>query len=246
MMIPLQQTLHAFAHYLRDPAHTRRPPGLPARPLALYGELLFNNLVEFLDTCFPVCRDLLGEARWRRLERRFFRDWPSQTPWFREIPGEFLAFLTQHGAACRLPAWFTELAHYEWAELAVDVMDCPAPAYRVDGDVMRNPVVANPALMNLTYRWPVHRIGRDYRPRRTQPTHLVLYRDRAEVVRFALLTPASARLLALLCEGGLSGEAAILRLADALGESEPSRLLVFGRAAIDHFQHLGLVLGVEP
>lgn len=244
MISGLRQTLNEFGRHLRDPHHTRRPAGLPARPVALYRELLFNNVAESLDTCFPVCRNVLGTTRWQGLQRRFFRDWPSQTPWFREIPQEFLAFLAAQGAACRLPAWFTELAHYEWAELAVDVMDSPTPAYRVDGDLMHAPVVANPALLNLVYQWPVHRIGADFRPRRPEATHLVLYRDREEVVRFYQLTPASARLLALLEDGHTSGEAAILRLAEELAHPEPARMLDFGGDQIRNFHDLGLLLGV--
>ena len=239
----LQQTLHAFAHHLRDPAHTRRPPGLPARPVAIYGELLFNNVVEFLDTCFPLCQQTLGEVRWRRLARRFFRDWPSQTPWFREIPREFLSFLAAEDAALRLPAWFHELAHYEWAELAVDMMDCTIPTHQVDGDLMHSPVVTNPAQLNLSYQWPVHRIGPSYRPRRPQPTQLVVYRDRADAVCFTLLTPASAWLLALLADGHPTGEAAIQRLAVELGQADPTQLLALGQAAMRNFQQLGLVLG---
>jgi hypothetical protein len=68
---------------------------------------------------------LLGEQRWRRLNRTFYRDWPLHTPWFREIPREFVRYLAEarhHASLC--PAWLAELAHYEWAELAVDVMDC--------------------------------------------------------------------------------------------------------------------------
>jgi hypothetical protein len=54
--------------------------------MQVYNELLFNNLCGFLDTCFPVCPALLGEKRWRRLNRTFYRDSPLHTPWFREIP----------------------------------------------------------------------------------------------------------------------------------------------------------------
>jgi len=125
-------------------------------------------------------------------------------------------------------------------------MDCPTPDHRVDGDLMRSPVVANPALLNLVYCWPVHRIGPDFRPRRPEPTHLVLYRDRDEIVRFTQLTPASARLLALLGDCHPSGEVAISRLAEELAHPEPSRLLAFGREEIGKFQQIGLLLGVLP
>jgi len=58
-----------------------------------------------------------------------------------------------------LPTCFAELAHYEWAELAVDVMDCPIPAHHPAGDLMHSSIILNPALLTLSYAWQVHRIG---------------------------------------------------------------------------------------
>lgn len=244
MMTALHETLRAFGRQLRDPHHVPRPAGLPARPVSVYGELVFNNFTGFLDACFPLCRQLLGEDRWLRLERRFFRDWPCQTPWFRQIPAEFVAFLVLHGRARRLPRWFPELAHYEWAELAVDQMDCLPSPHRA-GDLMTSPVVVNPALMNLAYQWPVDRIGPEFRPRRPEPTWLAVYRNGDDAVRFTRLTPASARLLALLAEGGMTGEAAILRLAGEMGHPEPEKLMAFGAEEIRKLHLAGLLLGVE-
>jgi hypothetical protein len=75
-----------------------------------------------------------------------------------------------------LPAWFADLAHYEWAELAMDISDAPLPAFDPAGDLMARPVVLNPALMHLACAWPVQRIGPDYKPRKPQPTQLLVYR----------------------------------------------------------------------
>ncbi len=234
-------TLRTFGQHLRDPHHTARPSGLPARPMAVYGELLFNNLSGFVDACFPLCRQLLGEQRWLRLERRFWRDWPCQSPWFREIPQEFLLFLQQHGPQCRLPQWFAELAHYEWAEMAVDLMDTPTPAYGQEGDLLADTIVVNPALMNLAYHWPVHRIGPAYRPRRQQITYLAVYRDQQEQVRFTQLTPASARLLALLSQAPQTGQQAIQQLAQELQHPVPEQLLAFGKQELLALQRAGVV-----
>ena len=184
-----------FGRYLRDPHHVARPPGLPARRAGIYRDLVFNNLCGFVDTCFPVCRSLLGEPRWRRLCRTFQRDWPLPSPWFRDIPREFVRYLGAADIRQPLPRWLAELAHYEWAELAVDVSDAPIPPCDPAGDLLEHPVVLNPALMNLAYAWPVQRIGPDYRLRQPQPTHLVVYRDAGDRVRFSEVTPVTGRLL---------------------------------------------------
>ena len=107
-----QDLQRAFGRHIRDPRLSPRPAGVPARRMAVYNELLFNNICGFLDSCFPVCRATLGEKRWRRLNRSYFRDWPSHTPWFREIPREFVRYLNEAEIKQALPAWFAELAHY--------------------------------------------------------------------------------------------------------------------------------------
>ena len=235
-----------FGRHLRDPQHTPRPAGVPARRMAIYNELLFNNLCGFLDPCFPVCRVLLGESRWRRLCRTFYRDWQLHTPWFREIPREFTRYLAAGGISQRLPVWLAELAHYEWAELAVDIMDCPIPTYDPAGDLMHAPVVLNPALLNLAYAWPVHRIGLGYRPRKAVTTHLVVYRDADDRVKFTEINPVTSHLLARLAEHPQTGTAICRAIAEALRHPSPERLLAHGAALLDDLRRQGIILGAKP
>lgn len=235
----------AFGRHLRDPQHTPRPAGVPVRRMAVYNELLFNNLCGFLNPCFPVCRALLGETRWRRLCRTFYRDWPAYTPWFREIPREFTRYLAGGNIAQRLPTWLAELAHYEWAELAVDIMDCPQPVCDPTGDLMHAPIMLNPALMNLAYTWPVHRIGPDFRPRKAVATHLVVYRDADDQVQFSEINPVTAQLLSRLAAQPQTGTAACLAIAEALHHPSPERLLAHGAVLLDDLRRQGIVLGVQ-
>jgi hypothetical protein len=75
--------------------------------MKVYNELLYNNLEGFLLACFPVCRKILGKRRWDRLARAFFRDHACHTPYFRQIPEEFLKYLQAAGSpprTSRLPA----------------------------------------------------------------------------------------------------------------------------------------------
>jgi len=232
-----------FAHHLRDPRRTPRPAGVPARRMAVYRELLDNNIRSFTDSCFPLCRSLLGEAGWRRLNRSFFRDWPLHTPWFREIPREFVRYLATADIRQRLPAWFAELGHYEWAELAVDVSDAHCPACHGDGDLLADPIVLNPALMNLSYAWPVHRIGPGYRPRKPVATRIVVYRDVDDSVQFTEINAASARLLTILADKPVSGTEALRQIAVEIQHPAPEQLLAHGRALLDDLRRQGIVLG---
>lgn len=240
-----QSFQRALGRHLRDPRHTPRPAGVPARRMAIYNELLFNNICGFLDSCFPVCRALLGEKRWRRLNRTFYRDWPSHTPWFREIPREFVRYLGETGISQPLPIWLSELAHYEWAELAVDIMDCTIPAHDPEGNLLIGQPLLNPTLMNLHYQWPVHLIGPDYRPRKKQACQLLVYRDAQDKVQFVASNPVTSRLLALIGDKGLNGRAACLMIAAELQHPAPEALVSHGHAILQQLQKQGVILGTK-
>lgn len=237
-----QEFQRDFGRHLRDPRKAARPAGVPARRAAIYAELLFNNLTGFLDACYPVTRSVLGATRWRRLQRAFFRAARCHTPWFREIPREFLDWLPADAG----PRWLGELAHYEWVELALDVMDAPTPAHAPAGDLLAGIPVVAPALMNLVYAWPVQHIGPDYRPRKPRPTHLLVYRDGTDEVQFVELNPVSARLVDLLLEGRQSGRAACAAIAAELGHVDPQAVIAHGAALLAELRAAGAILGVKP
>lgn len=243
-MLAFQTFQHQMAAHLRDPHHTRRPAGVPARRMAVYNELLFNNLCGFVDSCFPVCRQLLGEARWRRLCRTFYRDWPSHTPWFREIPREFVRYLDEGQIAQPLPRWLADLARYEWAELAVDVMDVSIPLHDPTGDMMTGVVVLNPARIDVVSPWPVHRIGPAWQPRQTEPTFMVVFRDAQHETKFTEINAVTARVLALLDEGR-TGHQAFEQLAHEMGHPDPQALMGFGQQLLISLREQGVILGIR-
>lgn len=243
--LPFQAFQFELARHLRSPRNAGRPAGVAPRRAGIYRELVRNNLEGFLLACFPVTRTLLGPRRWQRLVNVFFRDARCHTPYFREIPREFLDWLlTTEALPVALSAWVGELAHYEWAELAVDVMETAAPQdYAADSDLLSNRPVLAPALMNLAYAWPVHRIGRDWRPRKAQATYLLVFRDAADTVQFVQLNPVSARLVALVQAEGLTGHAACLRIAGELGYPNPDALLMHGAQLLNQLRAAGAILG---
>jgi hypothetical protein len=87
---------------------------------------MFNNVCGFIDTCMPLSRKLLGGTAWRRCAALFtvtglcthrgFETFRAVVRYCKGQPKQ------------PLPRWLPDLAHYEWAELAVDVMDVTRPA----------------------------------------------------------------------------------------------------------------------
>lgn len=246
-----QRYQQAFSARIRDPKANARPQGAPARRMKVYEQLLYNNLEGFLLACFPVCRKILGARRWKRLVRAFFRDHANHTPYFRQIPEEFLKYLQDEWVRPEdFPAFLAELAHYEWVELELDTSDKDRdlPAHDPEGDLLAGRPLLNPVLRVLAYRWPVQRLSPRFKPAEppAEPTFLVAWRDGGLKIHFSLLTPATARFLALLQERpDLSGRAVIQRLARELRHPDPDALVQYGRELMQGWRDEGILLGIR-
>lgn len=247
-----QRYQHSFAAHIRDPKQHKRPPGIEARRMAIYNELLYNNLESFLLTCFPVMHKILSKRRWDKLVRGFFSSHRSHTPYFRQIPDEFLQFLQNEWTdGENYPDYLLELAHYEWIELVLSVSnrdepnrDEQAQLIDPDGDLMAGIPVLNPVLANLAYQWPVHRI----RPRakiERAPTYLLVFRDAAMHIRFMEQSAVSARLVSLLETATLTGEQVTAQLAAELGYASSGQLVAFAAEFLQNLKQAGALVGVR-
>src|SRR4030095_2187155 len=113
-----------FLAHIRNPRAAKRPRGVNARRMGVYNDLLINNIESVLEGCFPVLKQVMGEKRFRNLARDFFAEHRSLTPFFRQVPDEFLIYLKKERTPRRNdPPFLNDLAHYEWIELDLFVSD---------------------------------------------------------------------------------------------------------------------------
>ncbi len=244
-----QRYQREFTAHIRDPKGASRPKGVPARRMKVYNALLYNNMEGFLLSCFPVCREVLGKRRWDRLVRAFFRDHANHTPYFRQIPDEFLKYLQEEWTpGDDYPAFLPELAHYEWVELELDTSDreVGVSAFDPAGDPLAGRPVLNPVMRVLAYRWPVHQLSPRYKPAEPpeQPTFTLAFRDAEHRVRFTLINSATARLLSLLQENDSLTGLAALGLLEADMALPAGALLAHGAQLLDDLRRQGAILGV--
>ncbi|MFZ0107359.1 MAG: putative DNA-binding domain-containing protein [Thiobacillus sp.] len=233
-----------FTAHIRDPKVHPRPAGVEARRMKIYNELLVNNIEGFLLACFPVLRQVLGARKWNRLVRDFFATHRSRTPYFRQIPDEFMQFLQDEWTSPEgYPPYLLALAHYEWIELVLSVSNRAVErAFDAEGDLMRGVPLLNPVLANLRYDWPVQRIA----PRRkVQPTEtcLLVFRDAEDAIQFSEINAFTARLLTLLEPATLSGRAALERIATESRHPDPELILQGGAALLQELRARGAILG---
>lgn len=242
-------TQRILAEHLRDPAHNPGPADVEDRRIGIYRELIYNNLESFISAGFPVLRSLFAEQDWQVLVRAFIRHHRCASPYFAEISQEFVHFLQAgHPLSVEVPAFMLELAHYEWVELALEVSTATFPSAGVDpdGDLLGGVPLVSPLAWALSYQFPVHRVGPDFRPATppATPTFLVVYRDRADQVRFIETNPITARLLRLLGDRRLSGRAALMTVAGELNHPAPDQLVAAGLETLEQFRRLDVLTGV--
>jgi hypothetical protein len=242
-------TQQAFAAYLRNPALNPPPAGIEDRRLAIYRDLFFNNVDNFLRGFFPVLHSLYSEADWLDMSRGFFSQHRAETPYFLQISEEFLAWLEQ-GFVPRPcdPPWLRELAHYEWLELALDVAEeeFPHAGFDADGDLLSGVPVHSPLAVLARYDWPVHQVSAAHRDIVPAEAFLMVYRDRSERVRFLELNRVSARLFALLLAPGStprSGRELALAIATEMQHPDPEAVVAGAGETLNQWRERDIVLG---
>lgn len=247
-----QDAQYAFAAHIRDPEHTMAPPGIEDRRMAIYRELFFNNLFNLLGTFFPVLRKIHSREQWHRMIREFMRKHRAKTPYFLQLPEEFLGFLqTEYPAADDDYPFLTELAHYEYAELALGVSVDENETSNVDpeGDLLAEIPVKSVLAWAFAYKYPVHRISKEYLPNgpAEQPVYLAIFRRSNDKVRFLELNAVTAALLDAVenNEGRLSGEMLLRELAETISYPDVDALIQHGAGALEEMKQLEIIIGTQ-
>jgi hypothetical protein len=246
---PFMESQRAFAAHIRDPRGRPCPGDVEERRMAIYRDLVYNNVASLLATNFPVTKQVLDDGHWADLIRGFFIHHRCTTPLFHELAQEFLAYLQGARAGDpRDPAFLLELAHYEWIELALDIAEdepLPAPA-DPNGDLLAGVPAVSPLAWSLSYRFPVHCIGPGHRPEvpPAEPTRLVVYRNRQGSVGFMEVNAVTQRLLQLLREDrSITGLESLKRIATELCHPRPDQVIAAGRQLLSDLRGRDILLG---
>lgn len=193
-----------FTRYIRNPEKCPAPADVKPERIAMYRELIFNNLDGFLSNNFPVIRKILDDTQWQELVRDFIAKHHSKTPYFSEIAEEFLDYLENERHCPDDFPFLLELAHYEWVEMALSISKeelSPFTELRLD-QLPACKVKLSPLAWPLAYQYPVQLISPDYLPMSPpeQPSFLVAYRDPEDCVKFIEINAMTYRLLEIIQE----------------------------------------------
>ena len=247
-----QEQQYAFAAHIRDPQNAPAPEGIEDRRMAIYRELFFNNLQSLLSNMFPVLKKLHSDEHWNRLIRSFMQRHQAKTPYFLELPAEFLDFLQNEyePGADDFP-FLVELAHYEYIELALSISEETNDIDGVDpdGDLLAGIPVKSQLAWAYAYQYPVHRISRAFLPDAPadQPVYLAVYRSADDKVGFLELNAVTAGLLNAIDENdaGNTGEALLRKLAADINYPDTDAFIAHGLSAMQEMRSLDILIGAR-
>ena len=258
----------SYGRYLRQPSMVKRPKNIPARASKIYEELFFNNICGFINNCFPVAKSLFTNDEWLTLSRSFFCDWRCHTPYFSEIPKEFVHYIQQGQHHLSHYLWLCELVEYEWLELEVDTSNAvPLARHLLHNTATSNKATnntatnnkattpektntntqlyANPTLRNRSFEWPVHRICPEFIPVTPEATFLAVYRDTNHRVQFMAMNAITYALLEIIISKPCTAQNALGQLAQAINHPEPAQILTFGLPIITDFLQRGMLVSTQ-
>ena len=243
------QLQYQFAAHIRNPEQNLKPEGVEDRRMAIYRELFFSNIEGFVAGGFPVLKSITAESDWLQLVRNFFDQYRCQTPYFLEIAGEFVTWISnQRPVETGDYPFLQELVHYEWVELALDTSEASLTDVEVDaqGDLLKGHPLQSPLAWSLMYQFPVHRISRDNLPEAAseQATFLVVYRNAEDRVKFMEINQLTARLLYLLSQDqDLTGEQALQQIANEMQHPQPQQIIEGGLSLLEQLREKQIILG---
>ncbi|MDH5357032.1 MAG: putative DNA-binding domain-containing protein [Gammaproteobacteria bacterium] len=241
-------TQYQFARHIRDPEQNPAPDNIEQRRMQIYRELFYNNIEGFIANAFPVLRKLTSEEVWHSMVRDFMSKHRCQTPLFHEIAREFLIYLEKERDCTNDPIFIRDLAHYEWVELALSVLDTEIEPMQVnpEQDCLTLKLNTSPLAWPLAYSYAVHQIAPDNQPTHANDTatFLLIYRNTQDSVTFIELNPVSARLIDLLNEG-LTGKSAAERIALELQHPNPHVVLDGAKTLITDWIQREILIAVQ-
>ncbi|MXY06490.1 MAG: DUF2063 domain-containing protein [Gammaproteobacteria bacterium] len=236
-----------FAARVRNPAAHSVPLDVPPPRMRVYEDLIRNNVERFLAGAFPIAKKRLGDPHWDDLVRTFLECHGCESPYFREIGQEFLAFL-ENDAPPQAPDFLLELCHYERVPTVLRRAEAPSPEEPIDpeGDLLAQSVAVSPLAWPLSYRYPVHQITAESRADDVQPkpTWLIAWRRADDSVGFMASNALTHRLLELLRDGN-TGQQALDRLAEAFPSTPKTRIHQEGAAILVRLRDAGVLLGAK-
>ncbi len=247
MRVDFKAKQSEFAAYIRDPFNNPIPADVKLQRMETYRELFFNNVDSFLESNFPVLKEILDDSQWFELSQDFFLTHVCTTPYFSEIAEEFIDYLQNQRENSSDFPFLLELAHYEWVEMALSIAkeDISANTDQFLDKLFSEKICLSPLAWPLVYQYPVHQISPSFLPEIVpdEATYLLVYRDLFDEVNFIQISPVTFRLLQILQENeSLSSESCLNKIAQEANHPQPELLINAGFEILKDLAEKNIIL----
>lgn len=231
-----------FTQHIRNPKRFKKPKQVSASRMNVYNSLLFNGIEDVISSCFPLCKKVLGKGKWLKLIRDFFTEHSCQSPFYREVPREFVTYLAGKTKSLQHIPFLPHLAHYEWLELDLFLSPEIPPAIH-SKKKLGGKVIFNKPCKLVSYPYPVHQIKKGYKtPAETEPSFYFFYRNAQSEVDWLLLNSAQAKLIHFLLNQSLPFKKAVSKIAKEL-KLPQDFIFRAARESLEEFQRKAIILG---
>lgn len=239
-----------FSAYIRDPLNNPKPADVKPQRMEIYRELFFNNIDSFLSSNFPVLKTILDDQQWFDLSQDFFSRHPCSTPYFSEIPEEFLEYLESERENDSDYPFLLELAHYEWVEMALSISQeqLTTNSKQFINNIATENISLSPLAWPLVYRFPVQHISASFLPETApeQATFLLVYRAIDDEVNFIQIPPITFRLLQILQQyESIPCLECLSQIAEESAHPEPEKLIQSGVQIIEDLAKKNIIVTVQ-
>lgn len=244
--VDFKTTQQRFSAYIRDPINNPAPKDVKKQRIDTYRELFFNNVEGFLSSNFPVLKKILNDSQWNELAQDFFAHHQCKSPYFSEIPEEFIEFLQNERDNPNDYPFMLELVHYEWIEMALSISkESLPPLIEYQSDLSELCISLSPLALSLAYEYPVQLISPDNLPteKSEQATYLIVYRDWDDEVLFIQTNPITFALLQILeASPNISVESLLMQLAKEMQLPEPETIMPHGLEIIQNLIQKSIIV----
>lgn len=264
---PAMQALSAAIRLLDAPAAVRadapaflRSFGLDENDIAallhkgterflIYRTLVHNRLRAATREFIPRAVARRGTDAFVRDFARFMQARASTSPYLRDVPGEFVAWvLPQWAADPDLPPYLCDLAQHELLE--GEVRNDPHGGERPTGKpvALEEPLLFDGTARLMHYAWAVHKLPYatdDRSEPEARPTTLLVFRDIDAKVRYLELTPWAACVLDQLLVNQLGVREGLQRAAAGLGEPLDDDKLAKTATLLAELSDFGVLMGAR-
>lgn len=185
-----------FCLRLRQQGKGKLPDNVSENRMALYQALNFHSINSIIKECFPVVRSIITDEQWRRHMTRFLAHQNESTPYFNQLPKAFLDFFKTQSQYFEY-AFLYELAHYEWLELYIELIDKSIETRLVvcDEQLFDSALQLSPCAFLAHYHYEVDKLGASYLSDKKTPLTVVVYRDANHKVHFMRINSMTNALL---------------------------------------------------